>query len=40
METTILAIGNFDDTLLIVLCLIFGLIIGAVLGYFIRVNSH
>ena len=40
METTILSGGNFNSTLLIVLCLIFGLVIGAVLGYFIRVKSH
>ena len=40
METTILSSGNFNNTLLIVLCLIFGLVIGTVLGYFIRVKSH
>ena len=40
METAILANGGQFDILLIVLCLIFGLVIGAVLGYFIRVKSH
>ena len=40
MVSTILALSNAGWISLIILCLIFGLIIGLVAGYFVRVKMH